>query len=403
MSPPVGGATAVVTLLLLLAAIVGTGAGAGAAEGRAGRFASVVDSAHVANTAHLRIQGTRFVRGDGQPFQWRGITAFRLLQMLARGRTPEVEAYLDWCAEQGLTVVRVLTMAEHLFPLEPLDGRAVLPRLLTMAERRGLYVEIVALADTAVVPVDIDQHVREIGAIAARHPNAIVELANEPGHPTQAERVDDAAELAKLARLIPESVPVAFGSAEGDERFAGGDYATFHFPRLDGNRGWDHVAELADGADLLRKWKKPLVSDEPIGAGDREDPGARDDSPERFRAASLLSAMVGMGATFHYEDGLHARTPGGRQRAIFEAWREAWALVPGDGTVSLTEVGGAGSPVQAVNGEFIGAYAAVRGDEAWLLVIGTRGEAEVRWADGWRPAEKRTWRESFLWPASRVR
>jgi hypothetical protein len=385
----------------MLALLAGGRAGA-ASEGRS-PLQDAARTARNAPAAHLRVEGTRFVQADGKPFHWRGITAFRLLQMLARGRGPEVEEYLDWCAEQGLTVVRVLTMAEHLFPLEPHDGRAALPRLLTLAAARGLYVEIVALADTAVVPVDIDEHVREVGAIAARHGNAIVELANEPGHPTQAERVDDASELAKLARLIPESVPVAFGSAEGDERFAGGDYATFHFPRLDGNRGWDHVAELAEGADLLRKWKKPLVSDEPIGAGDRDDPGARDDSPERFRAAALVSAMVGMGATFHYEDGLHARIPGGRQRAIFAAWREAWPLVPGDGTVTLSQVGGAGSPVQAVNGEFIGAYAAVRGGEAWLLVIGTRGEVEVTWAAGWRPAEKRAWKESFLWPASRGR
>ena len=127
--------------------------------------------------------------------------------MLARGRAAEVETYLNWCAAQGLTVVRVLTMAENLFALEPEHGRAALPRLLTMAAERGLYVEIVALADTGAIRLDIDEHVREVGAIAGRHPNALVELANEPGHHTQAERIDDTSELAKLASLVPEPVP----------------------------------------------------------------------------------------------------------------------------------------------------------------------------------------------------
>src|SRR5687768_15534233 len=77
-----------------------------------------------ARPSRLKIHGTEFVGADGRRFEWRGITAFRLLQLIARGRTSEAEAYLDWCAQQGLTVVRVLTMAKYLFELAPADGRA---------------------------------------------------------------------------------------------------------------------------------------------------------------------------------------------------------------------------------------------------------------------------------------
>ena len=342
--------------------------------------------------SRLTIQGTQFVRAGGNRFEWRGITAFRLLEMIARGRTSDVEAYLDWCAKQGLTVVRVLTMAKHLFALGPDEGRAALPRLLDLAAKRGLYVEIVALADTAEIPLDMDHHVREIGTIAAKHANAIVEIANEPVHGTQLARIHDPAEVQRLARLVPDAVPVALGAAD-DERFAGGDYATVHLSRDSGDRGWAHVTALATAATLLRKWGKPVVNDEPIGAGDELDPGRRDDSPERFRAAALLSRMIGMGATFHYEDGLHARLPEGLQRECFNAWQDAWTVLPA-GPFTFTNPGSKDAPVQSAKGEFAGAYLAVRAGRAWLLVTHARGDVAVTWSEGWEVADRRTWGES---------
>jgi len=343
----------------------------------------------------LQIRGTHFIRADGTPFDWRGITAFRLLEMIARGRAGEAEAFLDWCSSQGLTVVRVLTMAKILFALSPDEGRAALPRLLEMAEKRGVYVEIVALADTAEIAVDIDRHVREIGAIAAKHANAIVEIANEPVHRTQAKRIQDPAEVERLRKLVPSVVPVALGAAD-DERFASADYATVHFWRDGGDDGWEHVRALANGVQLLRKWGKPVVNDEPIGAGDKSDPGRRDDEPERFRALALLSRMIGVGATFHYEGGLHARIPERRQRECFDAWQEAWTLLPAESGFTFSVAGAPGSPVQSVKGDVAGAYVAVLGDSAWVLVTRVRGETDIAWADGWKPAGQKAWKAS-LW------
>jgi hypothetical protein len=345
-----------------------------------------------AGPSRLKIHGTEFVGADGRRFEWRGITAFRLLQLIARGRASDAEAYLDWCANQGLTVVRVLTMAKHLFELDPADGRAALPRLLEMAHGRGLYVEIVGLADTVEIPLDIDAHIREIGVIAAKHENALVEIANEPVHRTQLARIHDPSEVQRLAQLVPDAVPVALGAAD-DERFAGGDYATVHFSRDSGDGGWAHVTALAAGAQLLRKWNKPVVNDEPIGAGDRLDPGRRDDSPERFRAAAMLSRMTGMGATFHYERGLEARLPEGHQRECFNAWQEAWTLLPA-GPFTFTNPGSKDAPVQSVKGEFAAAYLAVRAGRAWLLVTRARGDVAVTWSEGWEVADRRTWGES---------
>lgn len=348
---------------------------AGAAQGRA-----------QPPPAHLRID-SGFVGPDGGRFVWRGISAFRLAEFVARGRISEVEAYLDWAASQRLTVVRVFAMAHHLFRLGPDEGRAALPTLLDLAAARSLHVEIVALVDTAEIEVDLDAHVRAVGEIAARHPNALVEMANEPGHPTQRSAVHGPERLRALAALVPERVPVALGSVEYGSELAAGDYVTFHPPRDAGDGGWGHVLRLADGAGLLTRFGKPVVSDEPIGAGPRFVAGRRDDSPARFAAAAALTRLAGIHPTFHYEGGLHAVRPVGRELECFEAWTRGLDLTAGvpddrgdffaaDRLGSLAQVGGARA-----------AFGRVAGDDGWVLAVDPAEEVSIAWAPPWRGAD----------------
>ena len=279
--------------------------------------------------ARVRVSGTRFVNADGSIFHWRGATAFRLIEQIARGREADAVAYLDWAKSSGITVVRVLTMARHLFELTPADGVAALPRLLTLAASRGVHVEVVALADTAEYDLDtagIDAHVAAVGKIAAAHPNAFLEIANEPFHHTQHTSLHDRATLARLASLIPDEVVVAYGSDIKPETSGGGDYVTVHMPR--GGAPWKHVVALAAGAALVSSYQRPVVSDEPIGVAAEAARGRRDNSPERMRAAALLTRMTGMHATFHHEAGLQGRIPEGIEGECFDAWREAWTLLP---------------------------------------------------------------------------
>lgn len=328
------------------------------------------------SVTHLAVQGAAFHQ-SGKPFQWRGISAFRLLEQVAHGKSSEAEAFLAWAAAQKLTVVRVLAMAQHLFQLSPGDGRAALPRLLEMAAKHGLHVEIVALADSAGVSVDIEQHVRGIGEIAARYPNALVEIANEPAHPTQHPSIHSAEHVRKLASLIPESVPVALGSIEYGEGFADGDYVTTHLPRDAGDDGWGHVRALAAGAALIERWKKPVISDEPIGAAAQYVRGRRDNDPARFRAAALLTRVAGMGATFHYEGGLQARIPADGELACFNAWNEAWTLLP-EGIEQLGKFEVAGSGASAEYRRF--------GDrEGWVLMLPPARDPQS--VTGWKVAE----------------
>lgn len=329
----------------------------------------------------IHISGTGFSDATKMPFPWRGVTAFRLAEMIAGGREEEAVAYLDWAASEELTVVRVLLMAQHLFVLTPVAGRAALPRLLDLAKARGLAVEIVALADTAGLQIDYDGHLREVGRTAAEKGNGFVEIANEPGHPTQDRKLHDPAFAGRLAALLPVDLLVALGSVEYGEGFAAGEYATVHFPR--GSAPWDHVMTLGTGALRVAQLRKPVISDEPMGAGPAYQPGRRDNEPGRFAAAAALTRLAGMGATFHYEGGLHARIPQGNEAACLAAWRSGLALVP-DAT----------GPSEFLEGEAVGriariegaraAFARLSGDEVTMLVVDATPSLSVAWGGGWR-------------------
>jgi hypothetical protein len=277
--------------------------------------------------SRLRVVGTEFRTADAKPFAWRGISAFRLVEFVAHGREQEATRYLDWAASQRLTVVRIFTAAHHLFQLKPDDGLRALPRVLELAAARGLYVEIVPLVDTKEITVDFEKHVAAIAAVAAAHDNTLIEIANEPWHPTQNKRLHDPAYVKRLAALVPSTVPVALGSAEKDPDYAAGGYATWHSPRSSGQEGWQHVLDLADNAARLAQWGKPVVSDEPIGAAAKAIPGRRDNEPARFAAAAVVTRLAGLLPTFHYEGGLQAEIPAGRELECFKAWSAGLDLV----------------------------------------------------------------------------
>ena len=343
------------------------------------------------SAARVRVEGVKFADAQGRTFQWRGITAFRLVEMVAHGRAQQASAYLDWAASQRLTVVRVFTMAHHLFKLTPDEGTAALPRLLEMAARRRLHVEVVGLADTAEIRVDVEKHVEQIAAILASHSNAFVEIANEPVHRTQRREVHDPERLRALAASIPRDVPTSLGSIETGAGFAAGSYVTWHVPRSSDFRGWGHVRKIADGASFVDKWKKPVVSDEPIGAAAEYIAGRRDNNAARFRAAGLVTRLAGLGATFHYEGGLQARIPRDRELECFEAWNDAWRLLPND-VEQRGEFGRAGAKDSAVAGydsaAAVDVYERRTPDSAWVIAIGVTGDPALQLRSGWRSVEK---------------
>ena len=264
---------------------------------------------------HLRVSGTQFIQPDGRSFEWRGVSAFRLVEFVAHGNEAKADAYLRWAASKHLNVVRVFAMMQNIFELTPEDGRQALPRLLDMAAHVGIHVEVVALVGTGHARIDVPAQVRAVGAICAAHANCVLELANEPGHPSQAKALHDPEYLRQLAALVPAGVPVSLGSIEYGAGYGAGSYVTWHPPRT---ARWGE--RLDEGKRLLAQFGKPLVADEPIGAADAPIPGRRDNAPARFRAAGARLKALGIGATFHYDGGMHARLPTRIELACLDAW-----------------------------------------------------------------------------------
>lgn len=286
-----------------------------------------------AGCGRLRVVSASLSCADGTRFRWNGVTAFALLDQLADGRRTDAEAYMRWARAEGFNLVRVLAMADVLFTLAPGDGRPHLDGLFEMAAEQGLYVEVVALADTGRLNLSragLLGQVAAVGRAAAAHANAIVQIANEHYHPTQSRDLHDPAVLRELARAIPGGVLYTESAASDDAaREPQGLFITRHLSRS-GTR-----ARMLDGVmrlgALAAETGKPVVNDEPIGAGERDVPGRRVADPAFFRDLARRGVEARLaGATFHCEDGMFARVPGPVQRACARAWSEgAMVTLPG--------------------------------------------------------------------------
>jgi hypothetical protein len=181
---------------------------------------------------------------------------------------------------------------------------------------------------------------------------------------------------------------MAWGAAESDAGYAAGRYVTWHSPRSTGAEGWEHVLDLANGAALVATWRKPVVSDEPIGAAGEFVGGRRDNAPDRFAAAAALSRLAGLHPTFHYEAGLQARIPADRELECFEAWRAGLDLVedlPEEGRfLSATELG----RIATVPGARA-AFGRQFERTAWVVAVDADASASVTPGAGWRVQQAR--------------
>ena len=342
----------------------------------------------------VSIRGQQFW-ADGKPFDWRGVTAFQLMQFVATGQPEVARRFMAWMVAHDVNVLRVMTTVRGMFALPAQDGARVLPELLRLAEQERVYLEVVALADTCPAPdpdgapcsendpyFDYRNHVISLGASCAASSACLgIEIANEPRHPTQAKNVSASAFLMMLRTLVPPQVLVALGAESGaDDKsaaYAGADYVTVHLDRADGDHGWRWVRHAREMQVLQDKVNKPIVNDEP----DRKVPFT-----DQHLALALLTRMYGIGDTVHLASLRYAMVPTGDELAAFEARRRGWALVPSGflGTYSRATL--PGDPVKYVDAaQVLRSYSALDGDHGFVLMIGvTRDGAETaEWNEGW--------------------
>jgi hypothetical protein len=375
MRPFVAGFTLVASVTWLVA---------GGPAGQSGHPATAdVRSASGTTPSRLRVAGGEFIGPDGRPFAWRGVTAFALVEQVAHGREVDARRFLRWARDTGFTIVRVLTMESFLYRLEPADGIRSLPKVLELAGQHGLAVEVVALSDTADFPkLDLAGHVAAVGRTVAAYPHAVVELANEPYHPGQRRGLDDARLLGRLRSVVAPEVAVAFGAHASDESdaYRDGDFVTVHLSRAPPQ--WTQVERVGVLGALARRTGKPVVNDEPVGAGEKLEPGRRWVASEAFFALGLMNRLYSVGGTFHFDDGLHARVPGPNQQAAARAFVEGMRLLPdGIRPVPVRDEG----PVASFDPKTVrSVHAAGAGDRVWVAALGVSGEPRIGWRAGWR-------------------
>jgi hypothetical protein len=345
-------------------------------------------------------------RPDKSPFDWRGVTAFALAAHIADGREDDARRFVRWASDHGFTVLRVLAMNHGWLELPPEQGRRALPRLFAIARESGLYVQVVALAGTELPRFSSRTFLREqveaIGTLCAAADNCIMEIANEPYHPSQAD-LDDPATMKALAGLVPNDVPVAWGAAveHTADALAGGTFVVAHLAR-DGER-WQRVARRAEVARLARRLGKFVVDNEPIGAAERGEPSRRDDEPAAFFAQAALSGVLGLGTTFHCDDCLHARVPGPTQQQAAEAFARGARFVASAGPLRWLDDRDDGWPVERSPDAGPQVFVATSERTAVVLTLGPGAGDGLQWRSGWKVRSRQSaGSEVHAWIADRV-
>lgn len=236
-------------------------------------------------------------RTNGQPWRWKGVSAFQLLDRYAKGEN--IGSFLS--AFKGFNLLRVWPYVT--WPgtgWEPAPHDATLSFLRTCADA-GFYVELTLLTDDD--PKRIEPAKQMVSWLAARSPaNLVLEIGNEP---TTNKHIDTTA----LKSTCEQSgFLFSSGDYEDSHRFFG-TFLTAHTPR---DSEWPRKAH-----DLLEYYtgggpsaptdpahKVPCVADEPIrpdqATGDREGD---------FRAYFGTCSILGAGGTYHYEGGKFGRVP----------------------------------------------------------------------------------------------
>lgn len=327
----------------------------------------------------LRVDGRFFVNDAGT---FRPVFA-SALSMLRRS-DDEARGMLDWAAQTGFNGIRVfggrLTWAGQ----TAAKARERLPFLLAEATARGLYVEVTAVTDSKDGGYDPAAHVAAVAEICDQAKNAILEVANEPYHGTQADAIHSAEHLLAIGRV--SRVPFALGAAPDDEsvEMGGGTFVTAHLDR--GRDKWNQVRRVRELAALSENTRKPVLNNEPIGAGEAPQRGRRESDPAFFFCMGALNRVFEVGGVFHSEAGVNAVPLGPVQQACAEAFVAGSRVIPTEDRLSFRNAGWADSPIKGARFDqtIVRAYSGLAGGRAWTVLVGLSGDPELSLQGGWR-------------------
>ncbi len=338
-----------------------------------------------ADCGRLRADARLIRCEDGRPFRWRGVTGFRLVHQVASDEEAAARAYLAWARDTGFNIVRVLSTADILFRLSPSDGVAALPRAASLAREYGLYVEVVAVVDTAEHDYDWQRHARDVATTCAGTPNCVFEFANEPGHGVQDVRLHEMPAVDRFARESTAGLDLLWtaGPSWGSDvaPVPSGRYVVRHLDR--GGTPWDMARRLRGFATLAAELGKPVVSNEPIGFDEIDGSVTGRQRIVDCDAALVfgaLSRVLEVGTTFHLQAGLQNTEPGPAQRRCAADFIRATKLVPDDAVLELRDFGQPDSPVTAARFDRVaGLFAAVSPAGGLAVAFGLTGDPSPTW------------------------
>lgn len=332
----------------------------------------------------LRVEGRQFVN-DGGIFRPRFVSALSIL----RRSDDERHAFLDWAAQTGFNGVRVFAGALTWAGQTAEMALQKLHHLVADAQERGLYVEITALTDTGKEGYSITSHVEKCGLVAGVFPNTLLELANEPTHPTQLPSVHEPGTLIALRGRVPPEVLVALGSAPDDEStdFGGGDYITVHLDR--GRDKWNQIRRVREMENLSATLRKPVVNNEPIGADERDGSVTgkqRFNDPAVFFGLGALNRLFEIGGVFHSQNGLDAVLPGPVQQQCADAFIRGSLAIKTQQALQFKNTGWADSPIASANFErtIVRVYSGLSDEQSAVVLVGLSGDPGLRLQNGWR-------------------
>lgn len=315
----------------------------------------------------LHRDGVDLVNDKGRLI-WFGASAFRLAEMASDGVA--IGPYLDWCMLNGINIVRVFAMCKNMFVLLPAAGRKGMETVLLEAAKRGLYVEVVALADTVFYPQEkLTLHVQQLGELCAKHENSVLELCNEP---MQSWQKFTPAQLTECIPLLPTEVPVCLGAADGsnDESRAyitsDIDYVTVHCDR--NRKPWGNVRHIREQQVIRDEFKIPVINDEPM----------RDLTEAQYFAVGALCRVLGIGDTLHSDFGKMCRFPSTVEQGEVDARKRGWNSIPRDWVGRFTNFGWKSPlpehPVESFksNDTDSRAYASTTGSIAYVVLLNSR-------------------------------
>jgi hypothetical protein len=299
-------------------------------------------------------------------------------------------AVLNEVAGLGFNGVRVFAGDLGWAQQTPALARAALPRFLSLAAERGLYVYVCALTGGG---YDVVEHLRIISRIVSESPNAILEVANEIGHSTQSDLAKDPSKLLDQAkRVIPPGVVWTLGAPvqtdeptpEGTWLTDGGQFNDAHLDR--GRDRWNQVRRLREIYAIAEATRKPAMSGEPIGSAEATIAGRRLHDPEFFYAMGVLCRGFELGCVFHSEDGLNGRTLGPNQTEDAKAFLAGTKVIPSADRLEFRNAGWSNSPVESGNFDygFVRIYSFMNGSHGYTVLLGLTGDPKLKLREGWR-------------------